>query len=339
MSAPAGTRVPRLALGERSGLEVSKFAMGTWGIGSAPSAASMGDDDEAIVEVLEAAFAAGINYLDSAEMYQNEERLGRLLRQARNTPADLVVASKFGRTEFTGAGYRASVERSLEQLGLERLPLMLIHDPRTKEHMDIVLGKGGALEEFRKMQDEGILGAIGVATGTLEPLRLAVDCGEFDVIQFPRLYTLVLRAAKTSGLLDAAKAKGMGTMLAGPFTGNILATGVRGVENPLYAYWSALPEVVDAVGRMQDRCDELGIGIQQAAIAYTATEPLIDAVVVGVRSIAELEMNVESLGLPVSRDDLESIAQAGDLDEHLLGGPDFVLPFPADRKPAPPESN
>src|SRR5690606_15063570 len=125
-------------------------------------------------EVLEAAFEAGINYLDSAEMYQNEERLGRLLTQARNTPDDLVIASKFGRDDFTGPGYRASVERSLEQLGIEKLPLMLIHDPRTREHMDVVLGKGGALEEFRKMQDEGILGAIGVATGTLEPLRLAV---------------------------------------------------------------------------------------------------------------------------------------------------------------------
>jgi hypothetical protein len=34
-----------------------------------------------------------------------------------------------------------------------------------------------------------------------------------------------------------------------------------------------------------------------------------------------------------SREQLESIAQAGQLDEHLVGGPEFVWPFPEDRKP------
>lgn len=326
------SRVPHVALGG-TGLEVSKLALGTWGIGKAAPDASMGDDDRLVVEVLEAAFAAGINYLDSAEMYQNEERLGRLLAQVSNRPGDLVIASKYGRDDFTGDGFRRSVERSLTELGLDKLPLMLIHDPRGAEDMAVVFGPGGALEALRAMQDEGIVGSIGVATGTLPPLRQAVDSGEFDVIQFPRLYTLALRAAKTSGLLDAAKERGMGTMLAAPFTGNILATGVRGVENPLYAYWPAQPELVDAVGRMQDRCDELGITIAQAAVAYVATEPLLDLAVVGVRSPAELEMNVDSLHLDVSRDDLESIAEVGTIDEALLGGPDFVWPFPKDRAP------
>ena len=328
----AGATVPHVTLGS-TGIEVSKLALGTWGIGKAAPDASMGDDDQLIVEVLEASFAAGINYLDSAEMYQNEERLGRLLTQVPNVPDDLVIASKFGRDDFTGDSFRRSVERSLTELNLAKLPLMLIHDPRGDDDMAVALGKGGAVEALRKLQDEGLVGAIGVATGTLRPLQIAVESGEFDVIQFPRLYTLVLRAAKTSGLLEAAKAKGMGTMLAAPFTGNILATGVRGVENPLYAYWPAQPEVVEAVGRMQDRADELGLTIAQAAVAYVATEPLLDLVVQGVRSPRELEMNVESLHLDVSRADLESIAEAGAVDERLLGGPDFVWPFPKDRVP------
>lgn len=325
-------QVPHVALGS-TGIEVSQLALGTWGIGKAAPDASMGDDDQLIIDVLEAAFAAGINYLDSAEMYQNEERLGRLLTQVSNVPDDLVIASKFGRDDFTGASFRKSVERSLTELNLSRLPLMLIHDPRGEEDMAVVLGKGGALEELRKLQDEGLVGAIGVATGTIAPLHQAVATGEFDVIQFPRLYTLVLRAAKTSGLLENAKAKGMGTMLAAPFTGNILATGVRGVANPLYAYWPAQPEVIEAVGRMQDRADELGITIAQAAVAYVATEPLLDLAVVGVRSPAELEMNAASLATGVSREDLESIAEAGAVDERLMGGPDFVWPFPRDRAP------
>ncbi len=324
--------VPRVTIGD-TGITTSQLSLGTWGIGKAAAAATIGDD-ETIIAVLEAAFDAGITYLDSADMYENEDRLGRLLRQVRNRPDDLLIATKYGHGKpFTAEGVRAAVEQSLAALDLDTIPLMMLHDPRNDDDMDVILGTGGAHEGLRTMQDEGLVGAIGVATGTMAPLERAVDSGEFGVIQFPRLYTLINRAAKTSGLLDRARAKGMGTQLAAPFTGNVLATGVRGVDKPLYAYWPAQPEVIDAVGRMQDRTDDLGVTIAQAAVAYVASEPLIDVAVIGVRSPAEVEQNVASLHTGLSRDDLESIAAAGTVDERLLGGPDFVWPFPLDRVP------
>lgn len=324
--------VPRVTIG-RSGITTSQLSLGTWGIGKAAAAATIGDD-ETIITVLEAAFDAGITYLDSADMYENEDRLGRLLKEVRNKPDDLLIATKYGHGKpFTADGVRRAVEQSLASLELETIPLMMLHDPRGEEDMAEVFGAGGALEGLRALQSEGLVGAIGVATGTMQPLHAAVDSDEFDVIQFPRLYTLVNRAAKTSGLLEKARAKGIGTQLAAPFTGNILATGVRGVDKPLYAYWPAQPEVIEAVGRMQDRADELGITIAQAAVAYVATEPLIDVAVIGVRTPGEVEQNVESLFTGVSRDDLDSIADAGAVDESLMGGPDFVWPFPLDRVP------
>lgn len=324
--------VPRVRIGS-TGITTSQLSLGTWGIGKAAAAATIGDD-ETIVRVLEAAFDAGITYLDSADMYENEDRLGRLLRQVRNKPDDLLVATKYGHGKpFTADGVRAAVEQSLAALELQTIPLMMLHDPRNDEDMDQVLSAGGALQGLRRLQDEGLVGAIGVATGTMQPLERAVESGEFGVIQFPRLYTLINRAAKTSGLLEKAREKGMGTQLAAPFTGNVLATGVRGVTNPLYAYWPAQPEVVEAVGRMQDRTDELGVTIAQAAVAYVVSEPLIDVAVIGVRSPEEVNENVASLHTGLSRADLESIATAGAVDQTLLGGPDFVWPFPLDRVP------
>lgn len=324
--------VARVSIGA-TGITTSQLSLGTWGIGKAAAAATIGDD-ETIVAVLEAAFDAGITYLDSADMYENEDRLGRLLRDVRHKPDDLLIATKYGHGKpFTADGVRRAVEQSLSALELDSIPIMMLHDPRNDDDMDQVLAPGGALEGLRLLQDEGLVGAIGVATGTMAPLQRAVDSGEFGVIQFPRLYTLVNRAAKTSGLLEKAREKGMGTQLAAPFTGNILATGVRGVDKPLYAYWPAQPEVVEAVGRMQDRTDELGVTIAQAAVAYVVTEPLIDVAVIGVRSPREVQQNVASLSTGLSRDELESIADAGAVDERLLGGPDFVWPFPLDRVP------
>ena len=193
----------------------------------------IGDDDN-LVAVLQATFAAGINFFDSAEAYANEERLGQLLKHV-DVPDDLVVATKFGHGKgFSAEQFKRSTEQSLKDLGVEKIELMMIHDPRSQEDMDTILGKGGALEALRALQDQGLVGSLGVATGTITPLKLAVECDEFDVIQFPRLFTILNHAARTSGLLASARAKNIGTLAAAPFAGNILATGVRGVERPLY---------------------------------------------------------------------------------------------------------
>ena len=324
--------VPRTILG-RTGLEVSKLSLGTWGFGNASAPEARIGDDDNLVAVLQATFDAGINFFDSAEAYANEERLGQLLKHV-DVPDDLVVATKFGHGKgFSAEQFKRSTEQSLKDLGIEKIELMMIHDPRSQEDMDTILGKGGALEALRALQDQGLIGSLGVATGTITPLKLAVECGEFDVIQFPRLFTILNHAAMTSGLLDAAKAKNMGTLAAAPFAGNILATGVKGVERPLYGYWDAQPEVVEAVGKMQARAEELGVTLAKAALQYAVMEPKIDSVVVGITKPSELEQNVAALSPEIPRADLDSIAAAGPIDEYYIGGPEFVWPFPDDRKP------
>src|SRR5919205_1887681 len=133
------TSVPRTTLG-RTGLEVSKLSLGTWGFGNASAPEARIGDDDNLVAVLQTAFAAGINFFDSAEVYANEERLGRLLQQV-DAPDDLIVATKFGHGKgFSADQFRASVEQSLRDLDVERIELMLVHDPRNEEDMKVVLG-------------------------------------------------------------------------------------------------------------------------------------------------------------------------------------------------------
>jgi D-threo-aldose 1-dehydrogenase len=313
-------------------MHTTRLGIGTWGFGPIGAPATQVGDDEALVAVLRAAFDAGIRYLDTAESYANEARLGRLLPQA-GAPADLVIATKCGRsgkvTEgFTADHFRRSAENSLRDLHLEQLPLLLIHDPRGEEDMADVLGPGGALEGLRKLQSEGLVESIGVATGTIGPLWKAVETGEFDVIQMPRLYTLLNTAGKDTGLLAAARAKHMGTMVPAPFGGNILATGVRPDREALYMYRPAIPEVVEAVKRMEERCRELHVSLPVAALAYVLTEPLVDVTIVGLARPEEVAWNVPACDPGVSREQLESIREAGRIDPALIGGPDFK-PVPA----------
>lgn len=333
MSATAKAAMPQVTLG-RTGIVTSRLSIGAWGMGEASAPEAKAENDAAIVDILRASFEAGITFLDSAEAYDNEERLGQWLEEA-GAPDDLVIGTKFGHGRgFTGDLFRESVERSLKHLRLEKIPLMMVHDPRNDDDMDVVLGKGGAVEALRRCQDEGLVGHIGIATGTYGPLRRAVESDEFDAIQFPRLYTLLNRWAMTSGLIDAAREKGIATLNPSPFGGNILATGTAG--NPLYVYRPALPEVVDAVRKMEARCAELGVTLPAAAMAFSLREPKIDLTIVGVTNRAELAADLEALSLPISDEELASIASAGSVDPELLGAPEFVLSWPADRVPPKP---
>jgi D-threo-aldose 1-dehydrogenase len=325
------SRIPRVRLG-RTGIETSALALGAWGFGSASAPSAQVGDDERLAALLQEAFALGVRLLDSADSYDNEDRIGRILDEV-GRPSDLTVISKFGHGKgFHADQFRASAERTLGDLGIDRIDLMMVHDPRDAEDMATVMGPRGALEGMRTLQDEGLVGHIGVATGTLPPLQQAVDSGEFDCIEFPRLYTLLNPAARTSGLLEAAKERNMGTLAAAPFAGNILATGSR-VEPPLYCYRPALPEVVQAVRKMEQACERLGVALPAAALAFCLTDPMVDSVVVGVSGTQELLWDIEAFDIGIDRDALEAIAAAGAVDPHLLGGPDFLKPFPTDRMP------
>jgi D-threo-aldose 1-dehydrogenase len=118
-------------------------------------------------------------------------------------------------------------------------------------------------------------------------------------------------------------------MVPAPFGGNILATGVRPERQPLYMYRPAIPEVVEAVNRMEERCRELGVSLPVAALAFVLTEPLVDLTVVGLARPEEVYWNVPACAAGVSRADLEAIREAGRIDPALIGGPDFKPVFAA----------
>jgi D-threo-aldose 1-dehydrogenase len=94
-------------------------------------------------------------------------------------------------------------------------------------------------------------------------------------------------------------------------------------------YRPAIPEVVEAVRNMQERCAELGISLPVAALAFVLTEPLVDVAIVGVARPQEIHWNVPACDPGVTREQLEAIREAGRIDVTLIGGPDFKPVFPA----------
>ena len=120
----------------RTGWRVSEIGFGAWGIGGSDWA---GADERDALATLHAALDSGINFFDTADVYGDgrSERLIARLRRERSEP--FFVATKAGRRlpEQTVAGYsaanlRAFVDRSLENLAVERIDLLQLHCPPTE---------------------------------------------------------------------------------------------------------------------------------------------------------------------------------------------------------------
>lgn len=157
-----------------SGIEVSVLGLGTVKIGrdqqvKYPRGFTI-PDDAAVRDLLAQARELGINMIDTAPAYgRSEERLGQLIDKSD----DWVIVTKVGEAfengessfDFSAAGTRASIERSLKRLKRDYLDVVLVHSDGND--MQIIENEG-ALPELMRMKEQGLIRAIGMSTKTVE---------------------------------------------------------------------------------------------------------------------------------------------------------------------------
>lgn len=282
-------RVPPVTLG-RSGVKSTRLALG-----SANWIGRVGDD--AYVELLREAFRLGIRHVDSAPSYEQGWLAARL--GEAEPPDDLLIVTKIGRykaddgVEYDFDPDRAvrSVHSSLEELGLERLPVVKVHDARP-DHWDQIVGPNGTLAALRRLQAEGLVGAIGTAVGNADFAAMAAESGEFDIIGSYHHYTLLNQDAARR-IHPHARRHNLGVINISPFGGNILGTGA--IQGARYSYREAAPEVLNEVRHMEQRAQAHGLDLPTAALAYSLACPDIDVNVIGPTTIEELHADVAAL--------------------------------------------
>jgi len=171
----------------KTGLVVSEMAIGTWGL-SGDAYGAVTEEDAAAV--LRRAVDVGITLVDTADAYgggRMEKLVGKLLKDH----PDLVVVTKGGidrstsppRKRFNGEHLRAAVERSCKRLGVEAIPLYLLHHPSPS-----TLHGGEAVDVMNELVKAGKIRHWGVAVGDEDVARAAIDRGA-EVIELA--YNLV----------------------------------------------------------------------------------------------------------------------------------------------------
>jgi D-threo-aldose 1-dehydrogenase len=276
-----------------TGLKVTPVCVGTSPLGNVPVYGYETPEDRAIETVL-AAFESRFNFLDTAAGYGDglsERRIGEAIRRRGGLPDGFVVATKVDAhpvtLDYSAAQVRACAEGSLERLGIDRLPLLYLHDPEVASFDDLV-APGGALDELVKLRDEGVAEHLGLAGGPVDLMSRYLGTDVFEVLLSHNRWTLLDRSAYR--LFDQAVSKGVAIVNAAPFGGGILATGVAGRST--YAYRPASAELLDAVRRMEGICATAGVPPAAAALQFSMRSPRVASTIVGVsrpERIAEME--------------------------------------------------
>ena len=131
----------------KTGLEVTIPALGGVGLAATNSEDFYGGiSDQQAIDTVHTAISRGINFLDTSPLYnESERRIGLALRElSAADKKDLIISSKVGdecppfsdnggHNAFSYDGVLSSVDHSLKQLGVDRLDLVLVHDPLIEE--------------------------------------------------------------------------------------------------------------------------------------------------------------------------------------------------------------
>jgi D-threo-aldose 1-dehydrogenase len=295
--------MPRLALG-RSGLEVGRFAVGCAPLGGlAPTR-----ENEVMGEaMLEAAWEGGVRTFDVAPLYgagRAERRLGAFLT---TKPRDaFVLSTKVGRVlvpnegssedpkpvfDFSRDGIRASLESSLERLGLDRVDIALIHDPdrHFAEAMD------SAYPALDEMRGAGVVRAIGLGMNQADMLERFVRDTDIDCVLVAGRYSLLDDRAAQS-LLPAASERGVAVLLGGVFNSGVLADPSPGAT---FNYRPAEPDVLARAEALRVVAGEFGVSLSRAAIHFSLRHPAVTSIVVGARSPHEIIENLDDFSAAV----------------------------------------
>jgi D-threo-aldose 1-dehydrogenase len=300
----------RVRLG-RTSLSVTRF-----GLGTAPLAGLFEEvAEDPAIQVIERAWDRGIRNFDTAPLYGHglaETRLGKALR---DKPRDeFVLATKVGRLlradappepgqafrgtppvnpmfDFTYDGVMRSVGESLERLQLERIDILHIHDP--DNHYDEALH--GAYKALDHLRSEGLIRAVGAGMNQAEMLARFAREGNFDCFMLAGRYTLLDQVALDE-LLPLCVERGVAIIAAGVYNSGILADPKPGSH---YNYVAAPEPLLERARKIRTVCDRHGVPLKAAALQFPLGHPAVTCVVVGCRSVAQIDESIQMFELDI----------------------------------------
>jgi aryl-alcohol dehydrogenase-like predicted oxidoreductase len=296
-----------------SDLDLTVVGLGTWQFGGRWGGALDRDSEEAC----HAALDAGINWIDTADIYgqgRAERVVGKVVRARRE---EVIVATKGGVAwevtsdglriwrEASGAYLRMALERSLQALGMDHVDLYQVHWPVAAVPAD------DTFAELLKMRDEGTIRWIGVSNYDVAGLDEALAAG--PVVSFQVGYHLMRRRVEQAEL-PWCRDNGVGVLAYGPLAHGLL-TGRMDASTTFPANdWRATSELfaddafadrIAVVRRLEAIARESGRpgGVAELAVAWVLRRPEVASVIVGAHDAEQARGAAALVGAPLTPDE------------------------------------
>ena len=245
--------IPKRKLGK------SSYDVSLLGLGGQATLENPNRQDEAI-EIINRAIDLGVNYIDTAPAYGggiSETYIGEVMQYRRN---EVFLATKTHNRWYNGT--MQLFEESLERLKTDYIDLYQLHDVRSQVALDRIFHPRGAIHALEELKNTGVVKNIGIS-GHFDPaiLKKAIEQYDFDCILMALNAADIHHLPFQYGLFDAAVKRNLG----------IIAMKIP-------------------ARRKIFRSD--GITSMEQALGYVYSFPISSAII-GIRSLNELEKNVE----------------------------------------------
>jgi aryl-alcohol dehydrogenase-like predicted oxidoreductase len=324
----------------RSGCAVSTLALGTMTFGEEA-------DEDAAHAQLDVFVEAGGTLIDTADVYGNgvsEEIIGRWLgRQPAEIRSQMVLATKGrfrmgdGRNDvgLSRRHLRDALDASLRRLGVDSVDLYQVHafDPHTP------------LDETLRFLDDAVtagkISYVGLSNYTGWQVQKVVDLAELRGLARPVTlqpqYNLLVREVEWE-IVPACASTGLGLLpwsplgggwLTGKYTKDARPTGAtrlgenpdRGVE--AYDRRSTAQRTWDVIDAVQSVASSRGVTMAQVALAWLVDRPLVTSVILGARTVEQLQDNLGAAELHLEGQEVARLDAASDPApaDYPYGGP------------------
>lgn len=199
-------------------LKVSEISLGTWQVGGKWGS---NFDPKNADRIINSAIDQGVNFIDTADVYENglsETAVGRVVRSRSE---DIFVASKCGRqiTPHVQAGYTPDVlqkyvEDSLRRTGLDSLDLIQLHCPPTE-----VYYRPEIFERFERLKEQGKIKNLGVSVEKVEEGLKAMEYPNVSTVQ---IIFNIFRQRPSELFFKEAKRRDIGVIVRVPLASGLL---------------------------------------------------------------------------------------------------------------------
>ncbi|HUO96469.1 MAG TPA: aldo/keto reductase [Steroidobacteraceae bacterium] len=337
----------------RTGLYVSELCLGTMTYGGQGFWAQIGTLPQAAVnEQVKAAVEAGVNFIDTANVYsqgESERLLGQALKDLGLPRHELVVATKATGTMDESPNGRGqsrhhlmtALDASLKRLQLEHVDLYQLHgfDPLTP--LDEVLATLNDLVRSGKVRYIGLCNM--AAWQVMKGLAIAEQRGwsRFESVQ--AYYTLAGRDLERE-LVPLIEDQRLGLMVWSPLAGGLLsgkyragAPGPEGARRTTFDFPLVDKErAYRCVEAMRPIAERHGATVPQVALAWLLSRPAVTSVIIGAKSMAQLYDNLGAARLTLDAEALKALDEVSALPPEYPG---WMLKFQGQHRAEPPVKN